>query len=115
MAAPSPAPRPTTDPTGIIPADWPAQAADTIVDTVDKVRAKTTDPAIKAARVLAYAPILLFVTPLVAILAIIFAVRIVDNYAPGHIWAIYAALAVVLLVGGLAFLRSARKAATRPA
>ncbi|MCU1357838.1 MAG: hypothetical protein JWM89_3256, partial [Acidimicrobiales bacterium] len=32
MAAPTPAPRPSSDPAGMIPAEWPAQAADAIVD-----------------------------------------------------------------------------------
>ena len=52
MAAPPPAPR--SGPGGVIPAEWPAQAADTIVDTIAKVRDKTTKPAIVAARAIVY-------------------------------------------------------------
>ena len=54
MAAPTPAPRTPTTHGGIVPAEWPAQAADTIVDTIAKVRDRTTKPAIVAARTAVY-------------------------------------------------------------
>lgn len=52
---------PTSDPAELqIPEDWPARAADTVVDMVDKVRTKTTRPAILVSRVLVYGIVIAF-------------------------------------------------------
>jgi hypothetical protein len=105
MAAPSPAPRGGSS--GIIPAQWPAQAADTIVDTIAKVRDRTTKPAIVAARALVYGLLAGIVGAVALILLLVLIVRIWDNYVPGHVWIIYAAFAVIFSVGGLVLLRKA--------
>ena len=54
---------------GMIPDEWPAQAADTIVDTIAKVRDKTTKPAIVASRAIVYGLI-------AAILAVLLTLRL---------------------------------------
>jgi hypothetical protein len=56
--------------------DWPSQAADTIVDLVDQVRAKTTGPAITAARALVFGLIVAVLAVIVGVLALVFLVRL---------------------------------------
>lgn len=107
MAATHPVPRPP-EPDGVVPAEWPSQAADAIVDTVDKVRDKTTKPALVAARAVVYG-ILAAVVGLVAlVLFLVLAVRLWANYVPGHVWIIYAILAVAFAVPGVILLGKAK-------
>ena len=54
MAAPTTGPNGSSSSTGMIPAEWPVQAADKIVETIATVRDKTTKPALTAARGLVY-------------------------------------------------------------
>ena len=91
----------------MIPAEWPAQAADAIVDTIGKVRDKTTRPAIVAARAVVYGFIAAVVGIIAAILALILLVRLYDNYVPGHVWPLYAVLFAVFTFGGVFCLRKA--------
>src|SRR3954471_12233871 len=90
MAAPTPVPRPSSDPSGVIPAEWPAQAADAIVETIGKVRDKTTKPVITAARAAVYG-MLAGVTAFVClILVIALSFRIFANYAgEENLWIAY--------------------------
>lgn len=105
MAAPTPAPR--NGPGGMIPAEWPAQAADTIVDTIAKVRDKTTKPAIVAARGLVYGLLAAIVGTVAAVLLLIVVVHMWDNWFPGNVWILYAIFFVLLSGVGLALLRKA--------
>ena len=113
MAAPTPDPR---RPAGMIPAEWPAQAADTIVDTIGKVRDRTTKPAIVASRALVYGLVAAVVGTVAFILLLILIVRLWDNYVPGNIWIIYALLATVFSIAGAVLLRKANatKVTTEP-
>jgi hypothetical protein len=106
MAAPTPAPRSGAS-GGVIPAEWPAQAADTIVDAIGKVRDKTTKPAIVAARALVYGLIAGVVGLVAVIVALVGLVRVLDNYVPNEVWVIYAGFFVVFSVAGLVLLRKA--------
>ena len=110
MAAPSPDPRRSAG--GMIPAEWPAQAADTIVDTISKVRDKTTKPAIVAARAVVYGLIAAIVGTVGLILFLILIVRLWENYVPGHVWIIYAIFFVAFSGGGLVLLRKANAPAS---
>ena len=106
MATPTPAPkRPMSG--GVIPQEWPAQAADSIVDTIAKVRDRTTKPAIVAARAIVYGLLVVIVASTALILALVLIVRLWANYVPGHIWIIYAIFAVVFSTAGLILLRRA--------
>ena len=108
MAAPTPEPRQTTSPSsGVIPAEWPAQAADTIVDTIAKVRDKTTKPAIVATRALVYGLLAGIVGVVAVVLLLVLLTRIWANYVPGDVWTLYALLAVVFSISGLILLRKA--------
>ena len=110
MAAIDPGPpRPTAfpHPGGVIPSEWPAQATDLVVDTIDKVRDRTTKPAIIAARGAVYG-ILGFVGAIItAVLVITFVVRLWDVYVPGDVWIFYALLAVGGTISGAILLKKA--------
>lgn len=112
MAAPTPSPRGKV-PQGIIPAEWPAQAADTIVDTITKVRDRTTKPALLAARGLVYGLVAAVVGSISFFLLLLMIVRWYDVWAPGPVWPIYAFFAVVFSAVGLFAFRKANK--PRPA
>lgn len=107
MAAPTPAPHRTPSPGGMIPSEWPAQAADTIVDTIAKVRDRTTKPAIVAARGLVYGLMAGVVGIIAFVLLLILIVRLWANYVPGHVWVIYAIFFAVFSGLGLWMLRRA--------
>jgi hypothetical protein len=55
--------------------DWPVQATDAIVRTVDAVRDKTTGPALNAARWLTYGLVPALLAPILAVLALVGALR----------------------------------------
>lgn len=114
MAAPTAGPTgPTSN--GIIPADWPVQAADKIVTTIGMVRDKTTRPALVAARGAVYGLLGLVVGSVAFILLITLVVRLYDVYVPGNVWPIYAFLALGFGGGGLMLLKKANAPATPPA
>jgi hypothetical protein len=100
-------------PNGVVPPEWPARAADTIVDTVDKVRDKTTRPALVAARAVVYGLLAVVVGSVALISLLVGVIRVADNYLPGNIWIIYAALFAVLSLAGLVSLRKANQPAPR--
>ncbi len=81
--------------------DWPAQATDTIVRTVGRVRDKTTGPAVTAARGVVYGLLAGVLGIAALVLIAIAAVRFIDSYLPDavvgetHTWAAH------LLVGGV--------------
>jgi len=92
---------------GVVPAEWPAQAADVIVDSITKVREKTTRPAIVAARALVYGLIAGVVGLVATVLALTLVIRIGDNYLPGGVWVMYLVLCCVMTTAGLVLLRKA--------
>ncbi len=110
MAAPVGSPGPSS-PNGMLPPEWPVQAADKIVDTIATVRDKTTKPALTAARALVYG-LLGGIAGLVAlVLLLVGLVRFYANYVPGNdVWPLYAGLAVVLILSGLVLLKRANAA-----
>lgn len=92
----------------MIPDEWPAQAADAIVDTISKVRDKTTKPAIVAARGVVYGLLAAVIGTVALTVLLILVVRIL-SYLPGDIWTVYAFLAVVFSIAGLVLLRKANQ------
>lgn len=81
--------------------DWTQQVTDLIVDTVDKVRAKTTGPILEVARgtVLAIVAFVL-VIPVVA-LGMIFLIRLLDWAIPGDVWIVYSGLGIIFVLVGV--------------
>ena len=110
MAAPS-SPNGTSQPGTVIPAEWPAQAADTVVDVIGKVRDKTTRPALIAARALVYGLVAAVVASIALGLFLIVLIRVLDNYVPGPVWWIYLGLAVVFTITGIVLIRKANSPA----
>lgn len=97
--------------TSFIPAEWSAQAADAVVDVVAKVRDKTTRPALVGVRALVYGIVIGVTAVSALVLTIILLLRMYDNWVPGPYWIAYAALGVVLMVGGVVLLLRAGRAA----
>ena len=90
--------------------DWPTQAADAIVRTVDRVRSSTTDKAMAVANGVVYGTFALIVGVLLGILALIGVFRAVDRLreliVADSVWLTYVALGVVfVLVGQFLFSR----------
>lgn len=100
-------PRPTP-PLPSIPSlsggDWPAQAADAIVDTVGRIRDRTTVPIMRLARATVFGVFIgTFVIVLCALL-IIGLIRLLDEILPSGVWLPYLLLgAVVTGLGWLLF------------
>lgn len=107
MASPTPATSGPTKADGIIPAEWPVQAADTIVDTIAKVRDKTTKPALTIARGLVYGLLAAIVGTVALIVFLVLGIRLYANYVPGNVWPIYAFFAVAFVGVGLWLLKKA--------
>src|SRR4051812_8244511 len=90
------APAPSNEP------DWPAQAADRVVDLVDQVRAKTTGPAISAARAVVFGMLIAILGTAALILLVVGLVRILTVFLP--VWAAHAVVGAVFVgTGALAW------------
>jgi hypothetical protein len=110
-AAPIPI-RPTAAPNGTaVPADgepdWTDQVADLVVDTVDKVRDRTTGPVISGARYVVFGIVAVIVLIPLIVIGIILIGRLLE-LIPGDIWIAYAALGAVLVMVGMMFWRQRR-------
>jgi hypothetical protein len=81
--------------------DWPAQAADTVVRVVDSVRGKTTGPAITVARAIVYGLLAAILGTAALVLLVIGAVRAIDSYVPGEVWAAHLIVGAVFTLAGL--------------
>ena len=82
--------------------DWPAQAADLVVDVVGTVRDKTTTPALTIARGIVYGTAIVFLALTALVLLLIALIRFVDAYLPGEVWSAYLLLGSILTIVGLA-------------
>jgi hypothetical protein len=105
-AASAPAPAPAAD------GDWPSQAADTIVRVVGQVRDATTGKVETAARGIVYGLLAGILGGVIAVLAAITFVRLLDAYLPSsvfgesHTWAAHLLVGLVFtLVGMLLYKR----------
>jgi len=64
------------------PDDWPEQAADKVVDIVDKVKGYTTDNALLVIRGVVYGLVALVLGTIALILTVAIMVRLADAYLP---------------------------------
>ena len=87
------------------------QAADQIVDTIAKVRDRTTRPALVAARAVVYGLIISVGVVVALVLVITLFIRLYDVYVPGPVWPAYAFISIVSGIGGLVLLHQANKPA----
>ena len=101
-ASPTPPPAAAAD-----QPDWPAQAADAIVEQVGKVRDRTTGPAIKLSGYLVFGAFAALLGTVALLLLLIGAFRALVVYLPeavfgeDHTWAAYTILGAVLVLGGM--------------
>ena len=96
--SPSGGPRPqisSADP------DWTDQVTDLIVDSVDKVRARTTGPILQGAKGAVYAIVAMVLTLPVMVLGLIGVVRGLNYVIPGDVWITYAVLGIIFLLAGV--------------
>ena len=85
--------------------DWPEQAADAVVNTVDKVRDVTTGPVVNLSRLLAYIVFGVFPLLIVLVLGTIAAVRGLE-VATGRAWAAHGILGLLFVsLGAFAWSR----------
>jgi hypothetical protein len=96
---------------GIAQGDWPAQAADAIVEVVGKVRDSTTGPLLTAMRGVVYGTAIVVLAMTALVMFTIGSVRALDAYLPGEIWSAYLLLGTIYTGIGL-FLWSRRYPAT---
>jgi hypothetical protein len=91
--------------------DWPARATEAIVEQVQKIRDKTTGPAITAARWAVYSAFAVSLGTVALIIFVIGGVRLLDVYLPDavfgetHMWAAHTIMGSVLLLAGLILYR----------
>jgi uncharacterized BrkB/YihY/UPF0761 family membrane protein len=97
------------------PADWPAQATDTIVKVVGQVRDKTTGPIITIARGVVYGTLAAILGTVAAVLTCILLVRalsipVEELWGRGNIWAVYLFLGVIFTAVGWYLMKKASAA-----
>lgn len=85
--------------------DWTQQVTDLIVDTVDKVRSRTTGPILEVARGLVLALVaMVLVIPVMALL-FVFLVRLLNWAIPGDVWIVYCGLGIIFVLIGVVLWR----------
>ena len=98
------------DPSKAVPSvpstgDWPAQAADLIVNTVGAVRDRTTGTILTVARVAVFGILAVVLGVVVIVLTIIALIRLLDVILPSSVWLPYLVVGVASLIGGLLVFR----------
>jgi hypothetical protein len=81
--------------------EWPAQAADAVVDLVGAVRDRALGPIMLVARALVYGILVVVLATMAAVLLLIALVRFVDWLVPGEVWSAYLVLGLLFTTGGL--------------
>jgi hypothetical protein len=109
--APPAAPTPTAAPGSA--QDWTDQVTDLIVDTVDKVRSRTTGPILDIAKGSVHAVVAVILLVPVAVLFLVLAIRVLTYFVFREVWITYAVLGMLFVLIGVV-LWARRKAATTP-
>lgn len=81
--------------------DWTVQVTDLVVDTVDKVRERTTGPILEISRSSVHAVVALIVLLPVFVMAVVGVIRLLNWAVPGDVWIIYAGLGTILSLLGV--------------
>ena len=92
--------------------DWTDQVTDLIVDSVDKVRSRTTGPIREVARGSVHALVAILMLAPVAILFITLLIRVLTYFVFRQVWITYAVLGMLFTVIGVV-LWSRREAGAR--
>ena len=93
--------------TAAAPPDWADQVTDLIVDTVDKVRERTTGPVLEISKGIVQGVVALLILTPILVLFFAGAVRLLNWAIPGDVWIAYAIMGVLMLLLG-SFLWSRR-------
>jgi len=88
--------------------DWSAKATETVVQSVGKVRERTTGKALEISRVVVYGVAIAFIAVLFLLLLLVFLVRVMNlgiDAIPGierdrAVWITYLALGAIFSLGG---------------
>jgi len=81
--------------------DWQARVADTIEDVVATVQVRVVRPVTVVARGVVFGVIIATMALVLCVVAFIALIRLLDVYAfGGRVWASYALLGALLVVGG---------------
>lgn len=81
--------------------DWTAQVTDLIVDSVDKVRVRTTGPILEISKGAVHAIVAVLLMVPVFAFGIVGVVRLLDWAIPGDVWFIYAGLGIIFTLAGV--------------
>jgi hypothetical protein len=81
--------------------DWAVQTADTIERLVETVRSNTSDRLVSVTRLVVFGLVAAILGTAALVLFAIFAVRILDSYLPGGVWATHLLLGGVFTLIGL--------------
>jgi hypothetical protein len=85
--------------------DWTDQVTDLIVDSVDKVRARTTGPILEVSQGAVHALVAAVLLVPVLALTLVGLVRLLNWAIPGDVWFIYAGLGMILVLAGVVLWR----------
>lgn len=89
-----------TDPTP----DWPQQATETIVNLVDNVKGKTTEPATKVVRAIVYGIVIVLLGVPAVIMAMVGVVHLLNQVSTDvldlGVWLVYLVLGVIFSIVG---------------
>ncbi|MFM7068574.1 MAG: hypothetical protein ACKOYM_03850 [Actinomycetes bacterium] len=89
-------------PVGPSEPDWADQVTDLIVDTVDKVRDRTTGPILEITKGLVQAVVAVMILTPIVVVALAGTVRLLNWAIPGDVWIAYSIMGLALVLGGLA-------------
>lgn len=79
--------------------DWTDQVTDLVVDSVDKVRARTTGPILEVSKGIVYAVVALLIALPVLLLAVIGTIRVLTLFIPA--WSVYLGFGIILVLVGV--------------
>jgi hypothetical protein len=79
--------------------DWTDQVTDLIVDTVDKVRSRTTGPILEFSKGMVYAIVALILALPIVVLFLIGLVRVITIWVPA--WATYLGFGIIFVLIGV--------------
>lgn len=81
--------------------DWTDQVTGLIVDTVDKVRSRTTGPILEVAKGSVHAVVALILLAPVAVLFLVLTIRVLTYFVFREVWITYAVLGMLFSLVGV--------------
>jgi drug/metabolite transporter (DMT)-like permease len=93
----------TTGAANPLTGDWPAQAADAVVDLVGTVRDRAVEPLLTVVRALVYGIVIVVTATIAVVLVIVALIRGLDLLIPGEVWSAYLVLGAIFTLSGMWF------------